>query len=143
MPKPSTVCVDANLVFRRVAEPDAAVIQNLWRQWSATGRTCAAPRLMRYEVTNALHRAHQHGFLTAPAAAAALRLVLDMPIRLHDEAPLHERAFELADQFTLPAAYNAHYLALAEHLNAEFWTTDRRLTSKVQASLPWVHLVEA
>ena len=69
--------------------------------------------------------------------------VLDMPVRLHDEAPLHERALALADRFALPAAYDAHYLALAEHLEAEFWTTDRRLTVKVQSSLPWVHLVEA
>ena len=59
-----------------------------------------------------------------------------MPVRPHDEAPLHESELALADRFALPAANNAHYLALAEHLETEFWTTDRRLTVKVQSSLP-------
>jgi predicted nucleic acid-binding protein len=48
----------------------------------------------------------------------------------------------LADQFSLPAAYDAHYLALAELLEGEFWTADGQLARRVQPSLPWVHLVE-
>jgi hypothetical protein len=31
---------------------------------------------------------------------------------------------------------------LAELLEGEFWTADGRLAQAVQASLPWVHLVE-
>jgi hypothetical protein len=42
---------------------------------------------------------------------------------------------------SLPAAYDAHYLALAERVGAEFWTTDRRLANKVREALPWVHLL--
>ena len=36
---------------------------------------------------------------------------------------------------------DAHYLALAQRLGAEFWTADRRLVQAVQATLPWVNLV--
>lgn len=39
------------------------------------------------------------------------------------------------------ATYDAHYLALADQLGAEFWTTDRKLVRAVQPSLPWVRLV--
>lgn len=52
------------------------------------------------------------------------------------------RAWTMADKFSLPAVYDAHYLALAELLEGEFWTADGRLARTVQSSLPWVHLVE-
>jgi predicted nucleic acid-binding protein len=48
----------------------------------------------------------------------------------------------MAERFSLPAAYDAHYLALAEWLGGQFWTADGRLARRIQASLPWVHLVE-
>jgi predicted nucleic acid-binding protein len=49
---------------------------------------------------------------------------------------------DLADRFALPAAYDAHYLALADWLGGEFWTADRRLAKAVGEALPWVRLVE-
>jgi predicted nucleic acid-binding protein len=45
-------------------------------------------------------------------------------------------------RFSLPAAYDAHYLALAAQLGGEFWTADAKLAGVVQAELPWVRLVE-
>ncbi len=45
---------------------------------------------------------------------------------------------ELAHQYGLPAAYDAHYLALAEREGCEYWTTDERLWNAVKAQLPWV-----
>ena len=44
-------------------------------------------------------------------------------------------------QLSLPATYDAHYLALAEWLGGEFWTADGPLARTVQPVLPWVHLV--
>ncbi len=65
-----------------------------------------------------------------------------LPIQLHDEADLHERAMLMAGRFALPAAYDAHYLALAEMLTATFWTSDRKLVQLVKPALPWVHLAQ-
>ena len=65
---------------------------------------------------------------------------LSLPIELRTDADLHVRATDLAARFGLPAAYDAHYLALAERLGAPLWTTDRRLVNSVQAALPWVQL---
>lgn len=36
-------------------------------------------------------------------------------------------ALDLAERLSLSATYDAHYLALAEWLGAEFWTADQRL----------------
>lgn len=37
---------------------------------------------------------------------------------------------------------NAHYLALAERENCEFWTADTRLFNAINGKLPWVHKLE-
>ena len=138
----SWICVDANLVLRLVADPADEPIQHLWVHWDSEGRRLAAPTLLYYEVANALYRYQHLGYLSASAVQLSFRAALALPLELHGEPDLHWRALSLADEFSLPAAYDAHYLALAELLEGEFWTADGRLARTVQSSLPWVHLVE-
>jgi predicted nucleic acid-binding protein len=93
-------------------------------------------------VSNALHRYVVHGELLPEEALEGLEAALDLGITLYGDRELHKRALRLAERLSLPAAYDAHYLALAETLGAEFWTADRRLIDAVGAALPWVHKVE-
>ncbi len=83
-----------------------------------------------------------HGELNPEEAADALEAALGLDIALYGDRDLHRRALALAGRFSLPAAYDAHYLALAERLGAEFWTADRRLTHAIGAALPWVHQLD-
>jgi len=66
-----------------------------------------------------------------------------LPFHLYSDAELHGQALTMAARFNLPAAYDAHYLAVAEQVDAAFWTTDRRLANTVGDALPWVHLVSS
>ena len=138
----SWLCVDANLVIRLVADPKDESIRRLWEQWDAEKRQLAAPTLLYYEVTNVLDRYQKQGLMSASAVRLALKAALSLPLRLHGQADLHWQALDLAERFSLPAADDAHYLALAEWLGGEFWTADWRLAQAVQTALPWVHLVE-
>jgi len=138
----SWLCVDANLVIRLVADPTDESVRRLWEQWDAEHRQLAAPALLYYEVTNALYRYRKLGLMSTSSVRLALRAALALPLQLHSETDLHEHALALAERFSLPAAYDAHYLALAEWLGGEFWTADARLARAVQPALPWVHLVE-
>jgi predicted nucleic acid-binding protein len=79
--------------------------------------------------------------LTLTAARRSLEAALALPNRYRDDVDLHEQAMTYAARYALPAAYDAHYLALTERLGAEFWTTDRRLANAVRPALNWVHLV--
>ena len=63
-----------------------------------------------------------------------------MPISLYTDDDLHDRAMDFAGRFRLPAAYDSHYLALADRLGVEFWTADQKLYNTVSAALPWVKL---
>jgi predicted nucleic acid-binding protein len=138
----SLLCVDANLVIRLVADPADESIRYLWEQWDTERRQIAAPTLLYYEVANALSRYQRLGFMGTPSVQLAFEAALALPLQLYGKADLHWHALELAERLSLPAAYDAHYLALAEWLGGEFWTADGRLARAVQASLPWVRLVE-
>jgi predicted nucleic acid-binding protein len=138
----SWICVDANLVTRLLLVPDDQPVQQLWQQWQLDKRQLAAPTLLRYEVTNALYRYQKQGLLSEEIVRIGLNAALTLPIQLHSETDLYRRALALAERFALPAAYDAHYLAVAEQLDAELWTADRRLARAVGSALSWVHLVE-
>jgi len=124
----SIVCVDASYVLRLLgsASPAAAAAQ-MWVEAHEQGKIAVAPGLLYYEVVNALHRYVVKGQLTAAEARQFLGLALDLEIALHNELDIHLQAFRLAQELALPAAYDAHYLALAQRLGAELWTADQRL----------------
>lgn len=135
----SPVCADANIVVIIVA-PEAQRLQalSLWRSWLKQDREIVAPRLLAYEVTSALWRKAVRGFLTLEEAQRAVRAALEMGVTLLDPPGLSERAFELAARFQRPAAYDAHYLALADHLNCPFWTADECLYNAVHTDFPHI-----
>ena len=136
----SLICIDASLVVRLVADTTDERLPTLWREWNEAGRQIAAPTLLYYEVTNALYQYQKHQLLTPEVVEQALAASLSLPIRLYGESGLHPLALRLTKRFSLPATYDAHYLALAEQFGAEFWSADRQLIKKVQSQLDWVHL---
>jgi predicted nucleic acid-binding protein len=137
------VCIDASFVVPLVTRVhEGSPFSRLWREWHEAGLRPAAPTLLCYEVANALHRYVVHGALLLDEAAAALDVALDLGITWFGDAELHKRALQTAQEQTLPAVYDAHYLALAERLGAEFWTSDRRLHQAVGAALSRVRLAE-
>jgi predicted nucleic acid-binding protein len=139
----SWLCIDANLVVRLVAAPRDEAVSQYWDRWVAEGRRVAAPSLLYYEVTNALYRYQKMGLTSASATQMAQKAAFSLPIRLFGDADLHRRALELAGRLDLPAAYDAHYLALAETLGAEFWTADTRLAQAASSVFPWVYALRA
>lgn len=136
----SPVCLDASFLLRLLLDGEmASQADDLWETWHREGRRLIAPTLLYYEVTNALHRYLAHGDLSPAEVKTLLNLALRLDIELIGDAELHHRALQLARAFSLPAANDAYYLALAERLEAEFWTADARLAQAVQDRLPWVH----
>ena len=137
---PSNICVDASIVIPLLVDSET-VINESWTHWHESGYVLISPTLLQYEVTNALRSYQVHGELSEEETTSALRMVFDFDISLYDDNELHLQALNIANGFSLSATYDAHYLALAERFNAEFWTADRRLVQAVQEVLPWVHLV--
>lgn len=139
-----TVVVDASIVLKWVlAEQDSPVANALADGWLQDGTLVLAPALAAYEVANILRQQVRKGMMRTDQASAAFPMIFATGLLLDspDESgyvALSQRAIELAHQFGLPAAYDAHYLALAERERCEYWTADQRLWNSVKATLPWV-----
>jgi predicted nucleic acid-binding protein len=142
MSRSSTLCLDASVVVRLVGSPPDDVVKRRWVQWRTRQQAFVAPDLIFYEVANALYRQYRAHRYDEEGLRRAMRMATELPIELHREDYLHIRALELADEYGLQAAYDAHYMALAERLGVEFWTTDRKLVDAVSKRLAWVRLVE-
>ena len=139
MPR-SPVCVDANVVVGLVttgAQSERAL--TLWAEWMHGNTRVIAPTLLRYEVTSALRRKALQGVLSTQDARRALEEALSLDIELLDPPRVSLHAFDLAARFNRPATYDAHYLALTEMLEAEFWTADERLYNAVRQDFPHIH----
>ena len=138
----NTICIDAGPVIQLVAFPENSSIQQTWEDWEKQGLTIAAPALLYYEVTNVLHRYLKYGILSSGTMQTLLLAALSLPVQLVEDPELHIRAAAIAQDYNLPAAYDAHYLALAKRLETELWTIDQKLLSRLKDyNIDWVRLV--
>jgi predicted nucleic acid-binding protein len=100
-----------------------------------------APTLLMYEVSNGIYRYYRAGEITQDEAVNLLVQALNLGINLEGDAQLHQEAVMIAVSASLPAAYDAHYLALAQRFSVNLYTCDRRLFNSVKSSFDWVKFV--
>jgi len=130
------------MVVRFVTEPHAIAVHALWSKWHQTQTSVIAPSLLRFEVTNAIHRVARRDKQSLSLARSILQSALNVPIRFIDRTDIHVRALVLSRELNLPAAHDAHYLALAESERVELFTSDHRLYNSARHRFPWITLVE-
>ena len=137
------ICVDASVAVKWVLEEElsdlALVLYDVVVQ---AGQAIVAPPLLPLEVTNILRqRMRANSGVSLTDATEQLDDFLALPIDYYNPLGLHHQALVLADALDLPATYDAHYLALTEHLGCEMWTDDQRLIRRVATSLPFVRWI--
>ena len=136
------VVVDASVACKWLVEEEhSAKAETLARHWVEAGLHLAAPQLMPYEVSNALHRRVGRGEIAVDVATGLLENLMTIGIAFHRGPGLHRSAIELAGRYRRGAAYDAHYLALAEDLDCELWTADRRFYEAVKDCDPRLRLL--
>ena len=139
---PSTACVDIGIALKLLLpEEDSAAAHGLWRSWIDAGVPIVAPPIFVFEGTSVLCTQVHRGRITPDEARAMLAVLGGLGVRLLGPDDLHVRALDLALRHGHPQAYDAHYLAVAERLDAELWTGDARLARAVEKALPWVRLL--
>lgn len=116
-----TLVVDASVVVAALIDggDDGA-----WAESMLVSDRLAAPHLMPVEVANILRRAALAGDVSADAATLAHADLLALRVQLYPYEPFADRTWELRERLT---AYDAWYVALAESLDADLATLDRRL----------------
>jgi predicted nucleic acid-binding protein len=139
----SPVCVDASFVIKLgIPEAGSDQVEDLWREWHHKGREIVAPHLLHCEIVSVICHAVNRGRITPEEGLQVLEHLLALPIRFLAPEGLHISACNIAMEWGQPAAYDAHYLALAQNLGCELWTGDRKLYQTVREKMPWVRLVQ-
>ena len=105
------------------------------------GEALHAPRLLRYEVANALTRKVVAGEIDLDDAVRGWRQIVTMPITLHDldNGPA---VIEVALKLRRESAYDAAYVALAQDLDAQLLTLDGPLARNATGAALPVRLLE-
>jgi predicted nucleic acid-binding protein len=135
----SWVVADSGILLANVLpEPVSAQAKAIWQNWTEQDIQVAAPTLLHYEFVAVMRKSVYRGTLSAADGIEARNFLLSQPIQLFISESLLKRGYDFATQFNLSTAYDAQYLAVAEHLQCEFWTADQSLYNILNASLAWV-----
>jgi predicted nucleic acid-binding protein len=135
-------CVDASVAVKWLfAEEHSDKALALARHVARDGEALACPPLLPYEVTNVIRQRTRHTTLTLLQAKQLLATLFTFPISIGEPMQLHERALEIAHHYDLSAAYDAHYVALAEALSATLWTNDQDLLRDLATDFPFVRSI--
>ena len=136
----NAVIVDTSIAIKWVLrENDSKTAFDMLTDWNARGVMLLVPILLAYEAANVLYRSARRGEITFERAKEAFAEILLAGLKFDFSSNLafSMRAIELAGQYNLPAAYDAHYLALAEREGCELWTADTRLWNNIKGKFSW------
>jgi len=87
-----------------------------------------APTLWRIEVLSGLRKFVASGLMTKPEMEEAAAHFWEWPVQvIAEERELLERAVRWSERIEQRVIYDSVYLAIADQMNADFWTADHRL----------------
>ena len=134
--------VDASIAIKWLVEEDhSREADQLLTAWDRDNTRVTAPHLLPTEVANGLYQRVRRGHLSLATAVQLAAAFLEKDIALVQSVHIHLRAMRIASELAQNAAYDAHYLALAESLDCDLWTADRRFHQAATGSFPRVHLI--
>ena len=134
--------VDASLALKwSLPESHSTEAGEILLDWRSRNVELLAPVLFIYEIASALAKRVRFSELSLEQALTRFEFLSASGVRLSRIEAHHFRALELAARFRLTAAYDEHYLALAESHQCECWTADERLWNSVKGELDWVRWI--
>ena len=104
-------------------------------------RPLVVPPHFRSEVSNATYQRLRRRNITEAEAEEAVARFLGFEVQSIASPELHPRALTFARLHGLMAVYDSLYVVLAQMVQAELWTDDRRLLAMVGAAVPWVRSI--
>lgn len=141
----NSAVIDANLAIHAVLpgakhEKALALLERLVED----GAVLCVPSLWLSEVATGIRKSAALEGIVPESAVLALKAALDLPVEVvSEDAALCVRAYGWAERLGHLAMYDSLYLALAEHLNADFYTADRRLFNRcMEIGAGFVKIVE-
>jgi len=137
----SYLTIDAGVAFKLIApHPKQATYIDQFSRWQQAGYQLCAPTLWAYEITSTFTKMVHFGEMSAENGYQGIQLAYRLGVQLFaPDADQALNAFAWTTRLQRAAAYDSFYLALAEQLDCDLWTADKRLVNAVNQ--PWVKLI--
>ncbi|MBS1787990.1 MAG: type II toxin-antitoxin system VapC family toxin [Acidobacteria bacterium] len=133
------VVIDASVALKWWLrdEENTAEADNLQTEFLNGRLSLFAPTLFDYEIVNTLKNALVRKRIDELYALSAISDLIAYDIERHDTRSLQLSAFQLACQYQR-SSYDASYLVLAQTLDLDFYTGDKRMFNAIGSVFPWV-----
>jgi predicted nucleic acid-binding protein len=137
-----SIAIDASVVLKWYLEDEAGGQEalSLLNDFVANDINLIAPALLEYEVVSGLIIAQRRGRIPQASLVQAVTAFQELGITLKGITGLGSRIISYARAYSR-SAYDAAYLAVAEHEKADFMTADKALYNTVHKDLSWVRLL--
>lgn len=118
-------CLDASFLLARLIP--SSITPAVSKYWDSIRPPddLSAPLWLLAECTSVLSEASYRKDIAAEEARRLVEEIVAMPVRLIHPPTCYPRAFDIARSLGWKKAYDALYLAAAEHEGAELLTVDR------------------
>jgi predicted nucleic acid-binding protein len=138
------VVIDANIAINVAVSthPYHEQALRLTQYWLANGNELLAPPMFESEVDSIVRLNTTRGFWTVEAGRDIFRIVDSLPVTITHDSRVRLIARSIAESFDERHVYDSTYAALAQLLNCEFWTADRRFYQRVNDRLSFVKFVD-
>lgn len=123
------IVVDASLTGALFVRTScSAFVEKQFRTWRMNGDHMFVPSTWLAESSTILRKAATTGKIREEDARVILTMLPNLHIQIITPNPaLLDAAFTMAGRLGIEDGFSVQYLALAEHLHAEFWTANRKL----------------
>ncbi len=138
------IVVDANLGAAVLLPLQGLeTVETFFLRWAQEGCDLYAPEWWLAEVISVLRQHVYRKWISPARAHDVVKDIFTLDVnRVPLDALLCQRALDWAEAIQHSRIYDAVYLALAEQLNAEFWTADKRLVNAAHtAGADWAHWI--
>ena len=134
--------VDASVALKWVLDEEFSDrAEALLNDCLVARRRIVGPPHLLAEVTNALYQRVRRNTITTDEGESGVLQFLRFPIESLAPAGLYHHAYNFARAHGLSALYDSLYIVLAQLLEAELWTDDRRILRTLGSVAPWVRWI--
>ncbi len=136
-----TLCLDASILLK-LYRPEAGSREasQLVSEALKQEKSLVGPAFLAVAVLSSLRGQVQRAGMDRGEAEEAVDAFLDLPIEEVGGKQLYRRAWQIAEDLSMPTLYDAAYLAAAELRGATFWTADRKLFDRAREK-PYVRFL--
>ena len=126
MSRDDQICLDASVALAFVFSDEKLHTQAvaLFRAFAAQGVTFHAPAMFHYECDSVIRLQVYKKALTPAQAQAARAVIGALPVTVEYDAADRDRAYQIAELYDQPRAYDAAYAAYAESRDLDLVTAD-------------------